>query len=300
MAEAQADAPAEAPSAAVDEPVVAPPELRGPGLLGRLLRTPAGAAGGALTALVLTVGLLADVLAPADPLLPVGPSLSPPSRAHLMGTDALGRDLLSGVVHGARTSVLIVVLVGAIVLVVGLAVGLASGYRGGRTDDVLMRVTELIQVLPRFFLAVVAIALFGPGLELLVVVLGLTSWATLARVVRAEVLTVSREDFVDSARALGASHLRIVCRHVLPNALPPAVVYLGLVLAQVLLLEASLGFLGLGDPNLVSWGYLAGQAQEFLRVAWWLSFFPGLAIALAVLGLNLFGDGLTRAMGGER
>lgn len=250
--------------------------------------------------LVVAVGLLADVLAPADPLLPAGPSLTPPSRAHLMGTDALGRDLLSGVVHGARSSVLIVVAVGAIVLVVGLAVGLASGYRGGRTDDVLMRATELIQVLPRFFLAVVAIALFGPGLDLLVLVLGLTSWATLARVVRAEVLTLSRQDFVDSARALGASHLRVVWRHVLPNALPPTVVYLGLVLAQVLLLEASLGFLGLGDPNRVSWGYLAGQAQEFLRVAWWLSFFPGLAIALAVLGLNLFGDGLTRAMGGER
>jgi len=295
-----AEAPVEAPSVVADAPVVVPLELRPRGLLGRLVRTPAGAVGSALTALVVAVALLADVLAPADPLLPVGPSLSPPSRAHPMGTDALGRDLLSGVVHGARTSVLVVAAVGALVLVIGVGVGLASGYRGGRTDDVLMRATELIQVLPRFFLAVVAIALFGPGLDLLVVVIGLTSWATLARVVRAEVLALSRVDFVESARALGASHLRIVCRHVLPNALPPTVVYLGLVLAQVLLLEASLGFLGLSDPNLVSWGYLAGQAQDFLRVAWWLPFFPGLAIALAVLGLNLLGDGLTRAMGGER
>lgn len=297
---AEAEAAAEASSAVGDAPVVVPLELRPRGLLGRLVRTPAGAVGSALTALVVAVALLADVLAPADPLLPVGPSLSPPSRAYPMGTDALGRDLLSGVVHGARTSVLVVAAVGALVLVIGVGVGLASGYRGGRTDDVLMRATELIQVLPRFFLAVVAIALFGPGLDLLVVVIGLTSWATLARVVRAEVLALSRLDFVESARALGASHLRIVCRHVLPNALPPTVVYLGLVLAQVLLLEASLGFLGLSDPNLVSWGYLAGQAQDFLRVAWWLPFFPGLAIALAVLGLNLLGDGLTRAMGGER
>jgi peptide/nickel transport system permease protein len=217
-----------------------------------------------------------------------------------MGTDALGRDLLSGVIVGARTSLLVVAATGALVLLLGVTVGTISGYRGGRIDDVLMRLTEFVQVLPRFFLALVAIALFGPGLTLLVVVLGLTSWATLARVVRAEVLTLSRREFVEAARALGASEARIVVRHVLPNALPAAIVYLGLVLAQVLLLEASLGFLGLSDPNAVSWGSLAGQAQRFLRVAWWLSLFPGLAIGAAVLGMNLLGDGLTQALGGRR
>lgn len=272
---------------------------RGHGVLGRLVRTRSGAIGLALTVLVTAVGLLADVLAPADPLVPVGPSLAAPSAAHLMGTDALGRDLLSRVVFGARTSLVVVAATGVLVLVIGVAVGAVSGHRGGWVDDVLMRLTEFVQVLPRFFLAIVAIALFGPGLPLFVLVMALTSWATLARVVRAEVLTLERREFVDAARALGASGGRIVLRHLLPNALPAAVVYLGLVLAQVLLLEASLGFLGLGDPNLVSWGYLAGQAQGFLRVAWWLSFFPGLAIAVAVLGLNLLGDGLTQALGGR-
>lgn len=283
----------------VDRAPVVPLRGGGHGVLGRLVRTRSGAIGLTLTLLVAAIGVLADVLAPADPLVPVGPSLAAPSAAHLMGTDALGRDLLSGVVFGARTSLFVVATTGALVLVMGVAVGAVSGYRGGRVDDVLMRLTEFIQVLPRFFLAIVAIALFGPGLPLLVLVMALTSWTTLARVVRAEVLTLERREFIDAARALGASDLRIMLRHLLPNALPAAVVYLGLILSQVLLLEASLGFLGLGDPNLVSWGYLAGQAQRFLRVAWWLSLFPGLAIAVAVLGLNLLGDGLTQALGGR-
>jgi len=290
-AEAPPGPPATAPAIAQERPER---------VLRRLLHTRGGVVGIVGLLVLLAVGVFADVLAPSDPLLPSGPPLDPPSSAHPMGTDSLGRDLLSGIVHGARTSLVVVASTGALVMLVGVAVGTVSGYRGGRVDDTLMRFTEFVQILPRFFLAVVAIALFGPGLTLLVVVLGLTSWATLARVVRAQVLTLSRLEFVDAARALGASEARIVVRHVLPNALPAAIVYLGLVLAQVLLLEASLGFLGLSDPNAVSWGYLAGQAQQFLRVAWWLSVFPGLAIGAAVLALNLLGDGLTQALGGRR
>jgi peptide/nickel transport system permease protein len=269
-------------------------------LLARTLRTPGGAVGAALTLTLIAVGLLAPLLAPMDPFAVDGPALSPPSTSHPLGTDALGRDLLSGVVYGARTSLVVAGTVGVLVLVIGCAVGLASGYAGGWVDDVLMRCTELLQVLPRFFLALVVIAFFGPGLDRLVLLLGLTSWPLLARVVRSEVLALRSREFVDAARVAGASWHRILLREILPNALPAALALLGLVVAQVILLEASLGFLGLGDPNVTSWGTLASEAQRFLRVAWWLSVFPGLAILLAVLGLNLLGDAVTDVLTGRR
>ncbi|MDP3984185.1 MAG: ABC transporter permease [Acidimicrobiia bacterium] len=242
----------------------------------------------------------AGALAPYDPFDPIGPSLDPPSASYVMGTDALGRDLFSGVLFGARTSLSVAAAVGLIVLVIGVIVGTVAGYRGGWVDDVLMRLTEVFQVLPRFFLALIVIALFGPGIDRLVLVLGFTSWAMLARVVRAEVLTLKEREFIEASIATGASPARIVVREIIPNVLPSVTVVLALLLAQVMLLEASLGFLGLGDPNVISWGYLAGQAQRFLRVAWWLSVFPGAAILVAVLGLNLVGDALTDSFGGRR
>lgn len=271
----------------------------GGGLLAGTLHSPAGRVGLALTGAAVLAALLAPVLAPADPFAITGPALAPPSPAHPMGTDGLGRDLLSGILHGARTSLLIAAAVGVMAFVLGAAVGTVSGYLGGRVDDALMRFTELVQVLPRFFLAIIAIALLGPGLDRIVLVLGLTSWPVLARVVRAEVLALEQLAFVRAAEATGASAPRIMIRELLPNALPSALVVLGLLLGQVLLVEASLGFLGLGDPNLVTWGTLAGQAQPYLRVAWWLPFFPGLAIATTVLGLNLLGDAVTSALGGR-
>lgn len=254
------------------------------------LRNPSAVLGLALTSVLVAVALLADHIAPGDPFGLVGPPLQAPSGAFPMGTDDLGRDLFTGVVHGARTSLVIAGGVGAIVLLVGTLVGLTAGFRGGLTDDLLMRGTELFQVLPSFFLAIVVIALFGPGLDRLIVVLGLTTWPTLARIVRGQVLSLREREFVEAIRAIGATEFRVVWRHILPNALPAALVILALVMGQVLLIEASLGFLGLGDPNVISWGYLAGQAQRFLRVAWWLSVFPGLALVLAVLALNLLSD----------
>lgn len=209
-----------------------------------------------------------------------------------MGTDDLGRDLLSGIIYGARTSAAVSIGVGALVLGIGLPIGIASGYRGGIVDDLLMRFTEVFQILPRFFLAIVVIALFGPGLDRLIIVLGVTSWPILARIVRAQTLSLREREFVDAARALGSSQSRVVGHELLPNVLPATLVILALIMGQVLLIEASLGFLGLGDPNAISWGYLAGQAQRFLRVAWWLSLFPGIALVLAVLAFNLLSDGL--------
>jgi peptide/nickel transport system permease protein len=285
------------PSGYREAPVL--PARRRP--LARLVRTRAGAVGLAITAVLVLVAVLAPLLAPADPLAPTGAPLAPPSAAHPMGTDGLGRDVLSGVLYGTRTSLYVAAMVCALALVLGTLVGTVSGYRGGGlVDDALMRLTELFQVLPRFFLAIVVLALFGPGLDRLVLVLGLTSWAILARVIRAEVLSLRERAFVEAARASGASAARIIVRELLPNALPAGIVLLGLVVAQVILLEASLGFLGLGDPNIMSWGYLAGQAQRFLRVAWWLSVFPGAAIIVAVLGLNLLADAFNDVLAGRR
>ena len=271
-----------------------------PRLLARVLRMPGGVIGLVTTLVVVAVAVAAPLLAPADPFAVDGPPLAPPSPDHPMGTDALGRDLLSGVIYGARTSVLVAGGVASLVLVIGTGVGLLSGYAGGWVDDVLMRATEAFQVLPRFFLALVVIAFLGPGLHQLVLVLGVTSWPLLARVVRSQVLSLRHRDFVDAARVHGASGTRIVVREILPNALPAGMALLGLVVAQVILIEAGLSFLGLGDPNTVSWGTLASEAQRFLRVAWWMSLFPGLAILVAVLGLNLLSDALTDALSGRR
>ena len=207
--------------------------------------------------------------------------------------------MFSGVLYGARTSLLVAALVSALTLACGMLVGMIGGYMGGWIDDVLFRVTELMQVLPRFFLVIVVLALVGPGIDRLVLTLGLTSWPVLARVVRGEVLALRHADFVIAAEASGATSTRILWRSILPHVLPSAFVVIGLLFGQVLLLEASLGFLGLGDPNVMSWGLLAGQAQPLLRVAWWLPLFPGLAITFAVLGVSLLADALSASLGGR-
>ncbi len=241
------------------------------------------------------VALLAPWLAPVDPFALTGASLASPSSKHWMGTDALGRDLFSGVLLGTRTSLVIAGMVSIISLVCGVSIGLLGGYAGGWLDNLLLRLTELLQVLPRFFLVIVVVALLGPGTDHLILTLGLTSWPVLARVVRGDVLAVRHADFVVAAESSGATDAHILWRHILPNVVPSAVVIAGLLFGQVLLIEASLGFLGLGDPNAMSWGLLAGQAQPLLRVAWWLSLFPGLAITGAVLGVNLLADAMTPA-----
>jgi peptide/nickel transport system permease protein len=207
-----------------------------------------------------------------------------------MGTDDLGRDLLAGVVHGLRTSLLVAFAVTVLASLLGIVVGTVAGWYSLALDDVLMRITEFVQVVPRFFLAVVVIALFGPGLDRLILLLGLTSWPLIARVVRAEVLSLRGRQFVDAARALGMGGPRILAREILPSALPAAVVVASVNAGSVILLEAGLSFLGLGDPDVVSLGYLASNAQRFLRVAWWMAVFPGAAIALSVISLNLVGD----------
>ena len=246
-----------------------------------------------LVGAVLAVALLADRLAPVSPWRSVAEPLQAPSAAHPMGTNDLGRDVMAGVIHGTRTSLLVGLSATGLSAAIGLALGALAGYFGGALDDSLMRFTEFFQVLPRFFLALLAVALFQPGLVTITLVLGLTTWPLTARILRAQVLAERESEYIVAARALGASHLAILWRHILPNTLAPVVVQTSLMIGQVILTEASLAFLGLGDPNHISWGYMLSNAQPFLRMAWWMALFPGLATALTVLGFSLLGDGLS-------
>lgn len=258
----------------------------------RFSSSPVAAIGLVLTLLFVLVAVLAGVIAPHDPFSFAGTPFEPPSGRHWLGTDDLGRDVFAGVVHGARTSLFVGVAVAGASLVIGTLVGGVAGFMGGKTDDLLMRLTELSQVLPRFFLALTVVALFGPGLTNMVLVLALTSWELTARVARSGVLAVKELEFVTAAEALGSSPWRNLWAHVLPNTIAPVVALASLQVGGAILIEASLSFLGLGDPNVISWGYMLNNAQSFVRRAWWLSVFPGAAIAVAVLGVNLLGDAL--------
>jgi peptide/nickel transport system permease protein len=268
------------------------PFLAAPSPFARLLRRPATLLGLGLLTVAALMALLAGVVAPGDPLRAAGPPLTAPSPRFPLGTDDLGRDMWAMVLHGSRTSLLVGLAVAVVSAVLGLAVGGVAGYYGHLVDDVLMRLTELVQVVPRFFLVLVAAALFGPSLWLTISLLGLTFWPSVARLLRAQVLSMREREFVLAARALGAPTPRVLWRHVVPNASPVVVAAAALQVGTAILVEAALSFLGLGDRTLLSWGYLLNGAQPFLRVAWWMSVFPGAAIALTVLAVNLVADGL--------
>lgn len=239
------------------------------------------------------IALFAPLLAPNDPTMTSLASLKPPGTGgHFLGTDDLGRDVLSGVIWGSRVSLIVGITAATTALVIGIIIGAVAGFYGGWIDAALMRITELFQTIPRFVLALLVVALFGRGLGKLVLVIGLLAWPQAARLVRGQFLSQTTAPYVDAARALAMPGWRIIFSEVLPNVLAPVIVLGSLDVAQAILLEASLGFFGLGDPNLVSWGGMLNQAQAYLREAWWLSVFPGMGIALAVIGFNLVGDGL--------
>ena len=242
------------------------------------------------------LGLIAPWLAPFKPL-DTGPhSFRPPDATYRMGTDDLGRDILSGVLAGTRVSIAVGLLAALTSTLIGVVIGAAAGYYGRTLDDLLMRVTEFFLVIPRFFLVLVMVALFGNSLWYVILVIGILSWPVTARLVRVECLALREKEFVESTRAVGASDLRIILRHILPNAVPPIVVSGSLQIARAILMEAGLSFLGLGDPNQTSWGVMLYNAQRFLRQAWWTAAFPGLAIFFIVMGFNLVGDGLNDAL----
>lgn len=236
--------------------------------------------------------VLAEAFSPYDPFILGDDTLLGPSAGHWMGTDDLGRDTLSRVIYGARVPLIVGFLATATSLLLGILIGSFSGYFGGRTDVILMRATEYVLVVPRFFLALLVVAMLGTGVMKIVLVIGLLGWPEVARVVRAQFLTLREREFVLAARAIGASHLKVIFGEILPNAIPPAVVVASILVARAILLEAGLSFLGLGDPNLISWGSLLSEAQERIGASVWLALFPGMALSLLVLCVNLFGDGI--------
>jgi len=213
-----------------------------------------------------------------------------------LGTDALGRDVMAGLVYGARVSLLVGLVSTVVALLIGVPIGAAAGYFGGFVDDALMRFTEFFQTIPSFALAIVLLAIFQPSLSYVILAIAIVSWPPVARLVRGEVLSLRSREYVEAATLSGQSTLQIITRQILPNALPPIIVLASLMVATAILLESSLSFLGLGDPNVMSWGYMIGTARTVIRTAWWLSFIPGVAILLTVLAMNLIGEGLNDAL----
>ena len=251
-----------------------------------------------ILAIVIICAIAAPCLFPRSPWSMVQRPFLPPFEIDglPLGTDALGRDVLSGLFHGARVSLLVGLVSTVVALAIGIPIGALAGYYGGLVDDALMRFTEFFQTIPSFALAIVLLAIFQPTLAYVILAIAIVSWPPVARLVRGEVLSLRNREFVEAATLSGQSNLRIILRQVLPNALPPIIVLASLMVATAILLESSLSFLGLGDPNVMSWGYMIGAARTVLRTAWWLSFIPGIAILLTVLALNLIGEGLNDAL----
>jgi peptide/nickel transport system permease protein len=251
--------------------------------------------GAGVLLVVAVVALVGPWLANHDPWGMVQqPFLRPGAEPGFpLGTDTLGRDIFSGVVHGARISLLIGVVSTAVALLIGVTLGAIAGYFGGWVDAALMRFTEIFQAVPSFALAIVLVAIFEPSVKSIVAAIAIVSWPPVARLVRGEFLTLRERDFVQAASLAGESTPRIILTQILPNAMSPIIVMASLMVATAILLESSLSFLGLGDPNQMSWGYMVGSARTVLRQAWWMAMFPGLAIVLTVLALNLVGEGLS-------
>lgn len=247
---------------------------------------------------VIVVAALAPVMYPQSPWRLVGrPFLAPFALDRFpLGTDALGRDVMAGLMHGARVSLLIGLVSTAVALLIGVPLGGLAGYAGGLVDDALMRFTEFFQTIPSFALAIVIVAILQPSIASIVLAIAIVSWPPIARLVRGEVLSLRSREYVQAAITLGQTMPRILLSQVLPNTLAPIIVMASLMVASAILLESSLSFLGLGDPSLMTWGYMIGAGRTRLIEAWWISFFPGVAIFLTVLALNLVGEGLNDAL----
>jgi peptide/nickel transport system permease protein len=247
-----------------------------------------------LTMIVLAGAIFAPLLTHADPLALGEDILAAPNRLHPMGTDDLGRDLFARVLYGGRVSLGVGLFSGLLSVLFGVSVGMVAGFAGGVPDEVLMRITEIFQVMPKLLAAVVVVSLVGSSLTNEVLVIGLLSWPATARVIRGRVQVLRGQDFISAARMSGASHLRILWRNLLPNVFAYVLVSTSLQIASAIVSESFLSFLGLGDPGHPSWGLLLQQGQLFLQQAWWLTTLPGIALAMTVLGMNLLGDGLSK------
>jgi peptide/nickel transport system permease protein len=286
---------------AITVPLAAAP-THGLGYLwSRYRQNRAAVVGLAIIGVFTVAALLAPLIVPTHYVrVGVAPLLTAPTTAFVMGTDDLGRNVLAGVLYGGRVSLLVGAVSVAVSTLIGVGVGLWAGYLGGVVDELFMRIVEFFQVLPRFFVALVLVAILGASVWNVIVVIALLSWPLTARLIRAEVLSLRERDFVQSLRLLRAPVWYIAFVEILPNALAPVVVNASLEVGRAILTEASLSFLGLGDADHPSWGFMLSYAQPLMRQAWWLSVFPGLAIVLVVLGFNLVGDGLNDVLNPRR
>jgi ABC-type dipeptide/oligopeptide/nickel transport system permease subunit len=264
----------------------------------RFRRDALGLTGSALILMLVLVALLAPWVAPHDPLaIDLAAVLRPPSLAHWMGTDESGRDVFSRVLWGARVSLTIAVVIRLVTLAIGIAVGALAGFYEGWVDVLIMRGVEILLAFPGLLLLIGIASSLGPGFISLLIAFSVTGWTTTARLVRGKLLSIKREEYMEAARAIGVPARGQIVRHALPNAMGPVIVTGTIGVAGIILAEAGLSFLGLGiQPPTPTWGGMIAQGRSFLTVAWWASFFPGLAIAVAVFGFNLFGDALRDAL----
>ena len=270
-------------------------------LAARIVRSPPGALGAALLAAGALAALLAPLLCPADPLDIVGRPLTPPFADPLvpLGTDRLGRDILAGLVHGARASLATALAVAALALLGGGAVGTVAGYRGGWTDEALMRVADAVQAVPSFVLALALVSVAGPTQPAIVAALAASAWTGPARVVRAGILSLRERPYVEASRLVGRPPLAIAFTVVLPNALTPLLALAAVIVAAAILQEAALSFLGLGNPNAASWGAMIAEGRSVMRTAPHVIIAPGIAVMMTVLAVSLLGEGVQRALQGD-
>ena len=246
--------------------------------------------------LVILMAVIANWIYPDDPFRLAGkPMSSPGTNGFLLGSDTLGRDVAAGIAHGAKTSILIGLLATIAAVFIGIIFGALAGYYGGVIDDALMRVTEIFQTIPSFVFAILLVAIMKPSIESIVIAFTVVSWPAVARLVRGEFMSLKNREFVQACHTLGMNDSRIMMREILPNCLSPVIVIGSLMVATAILIESGLAFLGLGDPNIMSWGFQIGAGRTMLRSAWWVCTFPGIAILITVLAINLVGEGLNDA-----
>lgn len=267
-----------------------------------LIRTPEGTVGLCILAILSLIAILAPVLSPGDPLHIAGRALLPPfsDPSFPLGTDRLGRDVMAGIIHGTRTSLLVGIAAALAAITIGLCVGLTAGFAGGLIDEALMRLVDAFQIVPGFLLALAFVSVVGASVPIVVLAIALGAWPNPARLTRVQVLSIKERDYVASARVIGMHPVEIALKEILPNALPPVLALSAIIVAAAILTEAALSFLGLGDPNTVTWGSMIAEGRNILRSSPFLSVFPGIALVITVVGVYLFSEGLTKALAGRR
>jgi len=262
----------------------------------RFARNRLALAGMVFLALLMAIVIAAPWLYPGDPFAIVDKPFLPPFGQYLLGTDALGRDIAAGIAHGGQTSLVIGVAATLAALLIGTTLGALAGFYRGKVDNLLMRFTEFFQTIPSFLFAIVLVAIMSPSLGSVTLAIVVVSWPPIVRLVRAEFIALREREFIQACICLGLNDRDIALKQILPNAVSPIIVAGSLMVASAILTEAALAFLGLGDPNVMSWGYMIGSGRSFLRDAWWLCAMPGVMILLTVLSINFVGEGLNDAL----